>query len=113
MGRNAVIFSSSEVLPVAESTGFKAEMIEKVLHLINLLDALKSHTFLRGKWVLKGGTALNMFKLDLPRPRYPFLIFMNWLQANLLLYWRGVRQEICSIVIEFLKWTRLNAIDFA
>jgi hypothetical protein len=67
MGRNAVIFSSSEVLPVAESTGFKAEMIEKVLHLINLLDALNSHPFLRGKWVLKGGTALNMFKLDLPR----------------------------------------------
>ena len=67
MGGSAVKFSPSEVLPVAESTGFKAEMVEKVLHLLNLLNALKSHPFLKGKWVLKGGTALNMFMLDLPR----------------------------------------------
>lgn len=60
-------FSSSEIMPVAESTGFRAEMVEKVLHLLNLLDALNSHPFLKGKWVLKGGTALNMFMLDLPR----------------------------------------------
>jgi len=62
-----VKFSSSEIMPVAESTGFRAEMVEKVLHLLNLLDALNSHPFLKGKWVLKGGTALNMFMLDLPR----------------------------------------------
>lgn len=60
-------FSSSEIMPVAESTGFRAEMVEKVLHLMNLLDALNSHPFLKGKWILKGGTALNMFMLDLPR----------------------------------------------
>jgi len=62
-----VKFSSSEIMPVAESTGFRVEMVEKVLHLLNLLDALNSHPFLKGKWVLKGGTALNMFMLDLPR----------------------------------------------
>ena len=54
-------------MPVAESTGFRAETVEKVLHLLKLLDALNSHPFLKGKWVLKGGTALNMFMLDLPR----------------------------------------------
>ncbi|RLE04994.1 MAG: nucleotidyl transferase AbiEii/AbiGii toxin family protein [Bacteroidetes bacterium] len=54
-------------MPVAESTGFRVEMVEKVLHLLNLLDTLNSHPFLKGKWVLKGGTALNMFMLDLPR----------------------------------------------
>jgi predicted nucleotidyltransferase component of viral defense system len=42
-------------------------MVEKVLHLLNLLNALNSHPFLKGKWVLKGGTALNMFIFDLPR----------------------------------------------
>jgi len=67
MGGSAVRFSSSEILTVAESTGFKAEMVEKVLHLLNLLNALNSHPFLKGKWALKGGTALNLFKLDLPR----------------------------------------------
>lgn len=59
--------SSSDILPVAESTGFKPEMVEKVLHLINLLYALNSHPFLKGKWALKGGTALNLFVFDLPR----------------------------------------------
>ena len=54
-------FSSSEILSVSESTGFKAEMVEKVSHLLNLLNALNSHPFLKEKWVLKGGTALNMF----------------------------------------------------
>lgn len=60
-------FSSSEILQTAASTGFRAEMVEKVLHLLNLLNALNSHPFLKGKWVLKGGTALNMFIFDLPR----------------------------------------------
>jgi len=62
-----VIFSASEVLPIAASTGFRAEMIEKGLHLINLLDQLNRHPMLKGKWVLKGDTALNLFVFDLPR----------------------------------------------
>lgn len=35
-----MIFWPEEVLPIAESAGFRAEMIEKVLHLLNLLDKL-------------------------------------------------------------------------
>jgi hypothetical protein len=56
-----VIFSSSEALLIAESTGFRAKMIENVLHLLNLLDKLNRHPMLKGKFVLKGGTALNLF----------------------------------------------------
>jgi len=67
MGGSTVKFSSSDVLQVAEVTGFRAGMVEKVLHLMNLLNALNSHPFLKGKWILKGGTALNMFLLNLPR----------------------------------------------
>lgn len=62
-----MIVSSSEVLPIAQSTGFRTEMIEKVLHLLNLLDKLNRHPMLKNKWVLKGGTALNLFLFDLPR----------------------------------------------
>lgn len=59
--------SPEKLTAVAEETGFRPEMIEKVLHLLSLLNALNSHPFLKGKWVLKGGTALNLFVLDLPR----------------------------------------------
>jgi len=41
-------FSRSEVLPIAESTGFKPDMIEKVLHLLNLLNNLNRHPYLKG-----------------------------------------------------------------
>jgi len=62
-----VIFSPSEILPVVEATGFKSDVIEKVLQLLNLLNKLNSHPFLKGKFALKGGTALNLFVLDIPR----------------------------------------------
>lgn len=60
-------FSSSQVLLLAETTGFRADMTEKALHLLNLLNALNSCKCLEGKWTLKGGTALNMFVFDFPR----------------------------------------------
>lgn len=61
-----MIFSPSEVLPIAASTGYRAEMIQEVLHLLNLPDQLNRHPMLKGKWVLKDGTALNLFVFDLP-----------------------------------------------
>ena len=49
------------------ATGFRSDVLEKVIHLLNLLDAFQRHPFLKGKFVLKGGTALNLFVFDLPR----------------------------------------------
>lgn len=51
----------------AASTGFRPDMLEKVAHLIGLLDVLRKHPYLKGKLVLKGGTALNLFFFDVPR----------------------------------------------
>ena len=62
-----MIFSPSEILPIVEATGFKADVIEKVLQLLNLLTGLKSHPYLKGTFALKGGTALNLFVFDTPR----------------------------------------------
>ncbi len=62
-----MIFSASEVLPLARLTGYKADLIEKVMHLLHLLNGLNTHPYLKDKWVLKGGTALNLFSQYLPR----------------------------------------------
>ncbi len=51
----------------AEVTGFRPDVLEKVAHLLGLLDAIRSHPFLKDKLVLKGGTALNLFVFDVPR----------------------------------------------
>jgi len=59
---------SPETLTVhAEATGFRPDMLEKVALLLQLLDAIRSHPFLKDKLVLKGGTALNIFIFAVPR----------------------------------------------
>jgi predicted nucleotidyltransferase component of viral defense system len=51
----------------AAETGFQAAALEKVVHLVDLLQAIFRHPYLKDRLVLKGGTALNLFFLDLPR----------------------------------------------
>ena len=60
-------FSDSAIGSASRTTGFRPEVLEKALHLIHLLNALTSHPGLKRKWALKGGTALNLFLLHLPR----------------------------------------------
>lgn len=51
----------------AEATGFRPDVLEKAIQLLDLLETIQSHPFLRGKLALKGGTALNLFVFDVPR----------------------------------------------
>ena len=59
--------SRERLLAEAQATGFRPEVLEKVIHLLGLLDMFEAHPFLRGRLALKGGTALNLFLFDLPR----------------------------------------------
>lgn len=52
----------------AQATGFRPDLLEKVAHLLGLLEAIQSHPFLKGKLVLKGGTALHFFIFKVPQP---------------------------------------------
>ncbi len=61
------MLSREELQREASSAGFQPESFEKVLRLIELLDALRSHPFLKPRIALKGGTALNLFVFDVPR----------------------------------------------
>lgn len=59
--------SQERLFAEAAATGFRAEILEKAIQLLNLLENLCSHPFLKGRLALKGGTALNLFVFDLPR----------------------------------------------
>jgi predicted nucleotidyltransferase component of viral defense system len=58
-------FDAAQITKLARDMGFPADRLEKVLRLRELLAELHKH--LQGKLVLKGGTALNLFYLDLAR----------------------------------------------
>ena len=60
-------FSKELLLAESESTGFRPEILEKVFHLIGLLNGFNGHPFLKDRVALKGGTAVNLFIFDLPR----------------------------------------------
>lgn len=51
----------------AGRTGFRPEVLEKVHWLLDLLQAMRRHPYLKSRVVLKGGTALNLFVFDVPR----------------------------------------------
>ncbi len=59
--------SQERLTAEAQETGFRPEILEKVIHLLQLLETIQSHPHLQGRLVLKGGTALNLFLFDVPR----------------------------------------------
>ena len=52
---------------LAGETGYQPDTLEKVLRLLDLLDEIAGDPMLSERLVLKGGTALNVFHLDLDR----------------------------------------------
>jgi hypothetical protein len=67
MGGSAVRLTATELAREAAATGFQTEPLEKVILLLELLEAVRSHPFLKDRVALKGGTALNLFRFDVPR----------------------------------------------
>lgn len=72
--------SREKLMSESASTGFRSEMLEKVINLLSLLEGLQSHPYLRDRIVLKGGTALNLFLFDIPRLSVD--IDMNYIGAS-------------------------------
>ncbi len=52
---------------LAAKSGFRKDSVEKVVRLCGILRRLDSHPTTAGQWLLKGGTALNLLHLDVPR----------------------------------------------
>jgi predicted nucleotidyltransferase component of viral defense system len=60
-------FSPTQIRELAADAHFPPENLEKVLRLREMLIEFQKHTVLNGKLALKGGTALNLFYLNLAR----------------------------------------------
>jgi len=62
-----VILQYADLLSLASNLGFQPYALEKTIWLLELLEAVNRHPFLKKRMALKGGTALNLFIFDVPR----------------------------------------------
>ncbi len=62
-----MIFSQEFIEDLADQNGFQRDIVEKQLYLLHMLREVRGHPFLRDKFALKGGAAINLFLYDLPR----------------------------------------------
>ena len=59
--------SRERLFTQAAQSGYRPEMLEKVFHVLALLEGLGKHPLLKDRLALKGGTALNLFLFAVPR----------------------------------------------
>ncbi len=70
---------------IARATRFDPSNLEKVIRLRQLLIEFQKHPFLQGRLVLKGGTAVNLFYLQLVRLSVDIDLnseLLTWLVGN-------------------------------
>jgi len=60
-------YTKYELDELSERTQFQFGPLEKALRLLDVLRVFDSHPVLKDQFVLKGGTALNFFHLEVPR----------------------------------------------
>lgn len=71
--------TGEELDAFAKKTGFLKNSLEKMFGLLEILSILKTHPVTKNAFVLKGGTALNLFILDIPRISVD--IDLNYIQS--------------------------------
>lgn len=54
-------------MDIMSTDEFEPRTVDKVERLLDLLDEMERHPALKGKLALHGGTAINLFMLDVPR----------------------------------------------
>ena len=94
-----VNFDETAINAVHQETGFDQFYIEKVLRLLAILKIFFSHPVLKDKYVLKGGTALNLFYFDLPRLSVDIDLNYLGLDRESMLKERGEHEEILRSIL--------------
>jgi len=89
----------NELDTFAKETGFLKNSLEKMFRLLDILSILKTNPVTKNAFVLKGGTALNLFILDMPRISVD--IDLNYIQSisrsSMLKDRRTINSEIQKI----------------
>ena len=70
--------SREKLLIQAELTGFRAEILEKVIYLLSLLEALNSHPFLKGRVRVKGWNRLEPVYLSFASSFGRYRLELHW-----------------------------------
>lgn len=92
--RSTCMFCSIEI-------GEHRYILDKVIYLLHLLDSLNTHPHLKNAWVLKGGTALNVFIFDIPRLSVDIdLDYIGNLNREKRLKERQPIEQACAAVFE-------------
>jgi hypothetical protein len=82
---------------LAATHGFRPDTLEKVLLLLGILHRLDTHEAAVGAWVLKGGTALNL--CHLPVPRLSVDVDLNFIGVEKLEQLAGARESFERVLV--------------
>jgi predicted nucleotidyltransferase component of viral defense system len=100
------MMSKESLLKLARNQHYKPEILEKVLKLLQVLQQIMAVPYLRERFVLKGGTALNLFQFD-NVPRLSVDIDLNYIGAldrNVMLEERIVINDAIQKILEQNKF---------
>lgn len=94
---------------------FDESTLDKVYRLLELLDEIERHPALRGKVALHGGTAINLFMLDVPRLSVDIdLSYIGALERVAMLEERPViERSLCEVAKTLGYKVALNAAEHA
>lgn len=95
------MISKASLIKQARDNAYKPEILEKVIKLLEVLDAFASIPYLRDRLVLKGGTALNLFHFD-KLPRLSVDIDLNYIGSvdrAIMIEERSVLNEAIQLIL--------------
>jgi predicted nucleotidyltransferase component of viral defense system len=98
--------SRVELERMADTQGHRGELLEKVLWMLDLLQAIYQDKYLSDRLALKGGTALNLFVLNFPRLSVD--IDLNYIGSADLTVAEKERPEIVNAISRLCRGMGLN-----
>ena len=94
-----LMMSKQELQKEAKNQGYRPEILEKVYHLLDLLEQFMGIPYLKDRLVLKGGTAINLFCTD-KLPRLSVDLDFNYIGSTHRETMRQEKLQLEAIIID-------------